>query len=95
MSEVFHKCYCSNVWLDTTNINKLYKLQNKATHVITGANYDIRSTEIFENLNWKPLETILKKRELFMTFKAIVVWAPKLGNFTILQNNVYGLRSND
>ena len=73
-----HFIYCSNVWLDgsTTNMNKLYKLQKRDARVITGANYDIRSSEIFENLNWKPLEIILKKGELLMTFKAIRGWAP-------------------
>ena len=91
--------YCSNAWLDgtTTNINKLYKLQKRAARVITGVSYEIRSSEIFKNLNWKPIETNLKKRELLLTFKAIRGWAPKYitDYFTILQNNVYGLRSND
>ena len=65
--------------------------------MITGASYDIRSSEIFEKLNWKPLETNLKKRELLLTFKAIRGWAPKYitDHFTILQNNVYELRNND
>ena len=65
--------------------------------MITGASYDIRSSDISENLNWKPLETNLKKRELPMKFKAIRGWAPKCitDHFTILKNNVYGLRSND
>ena len=58
-----HFIYCSNVWLDgtTTNINKLYKLQNRAPRVITGGSYEIRSSEIFENLYWKPIETNFKK----------------------------------
>ena len=58
-----HFIYCSNVWLDgtMTNINKLYKLQKRAARVITGASYEIRSSELFENLNWKPLETNSKK----------------------------------
>ena len=94
-----HFIYCSNVWLDDTaiNINKLYKLPKRPTRVITGASYGIRSSEIFENLYWKPLETNLKKQELILTFKAIGGLAPKyiVDHFTILQSNVYGVRSND
>ena len=90
-----HFVYCSDVWLDgtTTNIKKLYKLQKRAARVITGANYEIRSSQVFENLNWKPIETNLQKRELLLIFKAIRGWAPKYitDHFTILQNNVYGL----
>ena len=58
-----HFIYCSNVWLHgtTTNINKLCKLQNRAARVITGASHEIRSSEIFENLYWKPIETNFKK----------------------------------
>jgi hypothetical protein len=34
----------------------LQKYQNRATRVITRATYDICSSELLENLNWKPLE---------------------------------------
>ena len=83
--------------LRLTNMNKLYKLQKKAARVITGANCDIRSSEIFEKLDWKPLETIFKKRDLLVTFKAIPGWVPKYitDHFTVVHNNVYGLGSND
>ena len=39
--------------------------------MITGSGYEIRSREIFERLGWEPIENILKKREIIMTFKAI------------------------
>ncbi len=50
--------YCSPLW-DNCGIglkDKLQKFQNRAARVITGATYDIRSSDILENLNWKPLE---------------------------------------
>ena len=50
--------YCSPLW-DNCGIglkDKLQKFQNRAAKVITGATYDIRSSDILENLNWKPLE---------------------------------------
>jgi hypothetical protein len=67
--------YCSNVWHDgnNTNMNKLVKLQKRAARVITGSNYELRSSDIFKKLNWEPLETTLKKRELVMTFKRLEV----------------------
>jgi hypothetical protein len=39
--------------------------------VITGSNYEIRSSETFEKLGWEKIEIILKKREHIMTFKAL------------------------
>jgi hypothetical protein len=94
-----HLTYCSNVWHDgnNTNMNKLVKLQKRAARVITGSNYEIRSSDIFKKLNWEPLETTLKKRELVMTFKAIRSFAPEyLSNlFTATFNNDYSLRSNN
>ena len=50
--------YCSPLW-DNCGIglkDKLQKFQNRAARVITAATYDIRSSDILENLNWKPLE---------------------------------------
>ena len=34
----------------------LQKLQNRAARIITGDTYDIRSKQILEKLDWKPLE---------------------------------------
>ena len=39
--------------------------------MITGSNYETRSTVIFEKLGWEKIEIILKKREHIMTFKAL------------------------
>ncbi len=46
--------------------DKLQKFQNRAARVITGATYDIRSSDILENLNWKPLEE--RRNHLKSTF---------------------------
>ena len=50
-----HFTYCSNVWKDGNRIHieKLYKMQKRAARVITGTNYGIRSSEIFERLEWE------------------------------------------
>jgi hypothetical protein len=95
-----HLTYCSNVWHDgnNTNMNNLVKLQKRAARVITGSNYEIRSSDIFKKLNWEPLETTLKKRELVMTFEAVRSIAPEyLSNLFMPAtfNNDYSLRSNN
>ena len=47
-----HFYYCSTIWNNgcSTNVNKLSKLQRRVARVITGKTYDVRSTEILENL---------------------------------------------
>ena len=60
--------YCSPLW-DNCGIglkDKFQKFQNRAARVITGATYDIRSSDILENLNWKPLEE--RRNHLKSTF---------------------------
>ncbi len=52
----------------TVRIEKLPKLHKRAARVITGSNYETRSTVIFEKLGWEKIEIILKKREHIMTF---------------------------
>ena len=53
-----------------THLNQLYKLQKRAAPVITVSSYDIRSKEIFAHLEWEPIENILRKREISMTFNS-------------------------
>ena len=46
--------------------DKLQKFQNRAARVNTGVTYDIRSSDVLENLNWKPLEE--RRNQLKSTF---------------------------
>ena len=64
-----HFTYCSNVWNDgnRTHIEKLYKMQKRATRVITGSNY----SEMFERLGWEPIEDTLKKRDILTLSKGL------------------------
>ena len=68
-----HFTYCSNVWNDGSrvHIEKRHKLYKRAARVITGSNFETRSTEIFEKLGLENIEIILKKREHIMTFNYI------------------------
>ena len=93
-----HFTYCSTVWHGSSadHINKLYKLQKRAARVITGSNYDTRSTDIFETLNWRPIKDNLDERDLVMTFKAIKGIVPDYLMPTInLNENDNQLRSNN
>ena len=95
-----HFNYCSTIWKDDDSkrhINKLLKLQKRAARVITGDTYDVRSSEIFEKLEWISIEKTLKNREIMMTFKALT---GKSSNniaelFSKCDNENYNLRSNN
>jgi hypothetical protein len=93
-----HFNYCSTIWKDgsCSIIDKLFKLQKRAARVITGDTYDVRSTQILNNLSWLLIEELLKKREVIMTFKALTGRLPQylVKLFTRCQNNNYNLRSN-
>ena len=74
----------------------MFKLQKKAARVITGDPYDIRSNEVFQKLNWLPMNIYLQIREHIATFKALTENSPayltKL--FNRCSNETYSLRSN-
>jgi hypothetical protein len=79
------------------HIEKQHKLHKRAARVITGSNYEIRSSEIFEKLCWEKIEIILRKREHIMTFKALRGKTPNYLSdlFVAIHNDTYKLRSND
>ena len=69
-------------------------LQKRAARIITNSDYTIRSSDTFLKLSWKPLDLILKKRYLFMTFKAINGILPEYVTqlFHTCENSGYVLR---
>ena len=89
---------CSAVWYDgrISNLTKMFKLQKKVARVITGDPYDIRSSEVFQKLNWLPINIHLQIREHIATFEALTGNSPaylaKL--FNRCSNETYSLRSN-
>ena len=62
-----HFTYCSNVWNDgnCAHVEKLYKLQKQAARVITSSNYKIRSTAIFNKLQWESIKIFLKNGRIY------------------------------
>ncbi len=54
-----------------THIDKLQKLQKRAARIITSSNYDVRSSDILNRLQWQPIKSTLNQREEVMVFKAL------------------------
>ena len=52
-------------------------MQKRAARIITSSNYEIRTKDIFKSLKWIPIEFTMQKREILMTFKAILRTAPE------------------
>ena len=70
-------------------------MQKRAARTITGFNYETRPKTIFRRIGWSPLEKILTKRELLITFEAIRGAAPEYvcNIFTNCDNAVHQTRS--
>jgi hypothetical protein len=94
-----HFNYCSTIWNDNnkSHIDKLWKLQKRAALVITSSDYTIRSSQVFETLQWHPIKNLMDKRDLTMMFKVVKNIAPNyLTNmFRKCDNSNYSLRSNN
>ena len=91
--------YCSMVWGNCGEAlkEKLQKLHNRATRVITGDTYEIRSFDILKKLNWKTLEERRKEPKLACVSKALTSQCPeKISSmFRISKSDRYNLRSNN
>ena len=66
-----HFDYCSSVWDNCRKgiQDKLQKLQNRAARIITRSNYEIRSSQILNDLNWPTLEDRRMKQKSCLMFK--------------------------
>ena len=90
--------YCSLVWQNCKLElqSKLQKLQNRAARIITGDNWEIRSKDVLNKLNWLPLnqrrltDTLLFMRKIFKDEVPISI----SDQFQLSVNEQYNLRSN-
>ncbi len=91
--------YCSTIWYDGNKMHaeKMLKLQKRAARVITSSGLEERSSEIYQMLKWTKMQSILKKRELVMTFKGLRGMAPEYLTqmFHVSVNQTYQLRNNN
>ena len=90
-----HFNYCCTIWNDNnkSHIDKLSKLQKKAARIITNSDYTIRSSQVFETLEWHPIKKLLDKRDLTMMFKILKNMAHNYLT-KVFRNSNYSLRSN-
>ena len=94
--------YCSPLW-DNCGVllkEKLQRFQNRAARVVTGAKFDVSSTELLELLNWKNLENRFKLNKLSLMYNILNNGtAPCLRDFFSARrdnnNNNYNIRKYD
>lgn len=93
--------YCSPLW-DNCGVllrEKLQRFQNRAARVLTGANYDINSSQLLERLNWKNLETTFRFNKAVLVYNILNNGtAPCLREFFSARSdnhNDYNLRNYD
>ena len=89
--------YCSQIWSNRFQMHtdKLSKLQKRAARIILSKDYSTPSVELFESLNWMPLQ------QRFMYFRAVLMYKcmhniapPYLSDDIVLTNEIhqYGTR---
>ena len=65
--------YCSPLWGNCGVLlkEKLQRFQNRAARVVTGAKFDVSSSELLELLNWKNLENRFKLNKLTLMYNIL------------------------
>ena len=90
--------YCSEVWghCNKSLSNRLQKLQNRAARILTFSSYDTSADPIFEQLNWKRLDTQRQIQVATMVYKSIHGLAPDyLGSLFTKYDPPYNLRNSE
>ena len=90
--------YCSEVWghCNKSLSNKLQKLQNRAARILTFSSYDTSVDPLFEQLNWKWLDTQRQIHVATMVYKSIHGLAPYyLGSLFTKYDPPYNLRNSE
>ena len=76
--------------------NKLQKLQNRAARILTFSSYDTSADPLFEQLNWKRLDTQRQIQVATMVYKSIHGLAPEyLGSLFTKYDPPYNLRNSE
>ncbi|XP_068720798.1 uncharacterized protein [Montipora capricornis] len=90
--------YCSEVWghCNKSLSNKPQGLQNRAACILTFSSYDTSVDPLFEQLNWKWLDTQRQIQVTTMVYKSIHGLAPDyLGSLFTKYDPPYNLRSSE
>ena len=91
-----HFDYYSLVWgnCGKTLSNKLQKLQNRASRVITSSNFDVDVDSLFHKLSWKDLKSQRQIQNALMVFKSLNGLVPEYPTSKFIKRNEsnYSLR---
>ena len=81
--------YCIEAWGNATNchLKQLYLIQKKAIRMITFANYNAPSIDIFNNLNVLPLDKLVVDRICVMMYKYANDLLPPALNYLYTSNS--------
>ena len=81
--------YCSPLWDNCGSMLK-EKLQNRAARIMTGANYDVISTDLLHAMSWKNLNDRHKMNKSVLMFKILNNHsAPNLKDKFITRNDKF------
>ena len=63
--------YCCTVWRNCSkgNLDRLLKLQKRCSRIILDANSTVNSVNLFNGLEWLPIDDIIKTNKLLMLYK--------------------------
>ena len=93
---VSHLDYLCTVWGNTTkeNLKKLHRQQKHAARLIYD-DWESKSSNLFEKLNWLPMESRIAQNKLILVYKALHSMCPQYFSALVKyqRNNVYNMRS--
>ena len=77
--------------------DRLQKLQNRATHVLTFSRHDADANRLFRQLNWKDLSTQFQIQKALMVYKSLNDLVPGYlsSKFVKRYETRYSLRDSD
>ena len=92
-----HFDYCSQIWSNRFQMHtdKLSKLQKRAARIILSKDYSTPSVELFESLNWMPLQQRFMYLRAVLMYKCMHNLAPHyLSDDIVVTNEIhqYGTR---
>ena len=73
-----HFNHCCSVWgsCGTTRLNKLQRLQNRATRIVTDSDFDTSAAPLIQDLGWPTIEQLIHRETSTITYKCLNQLAP-------------------
>ena len=71
-----HLDYCITIWGNVSSVIRLYRLQKRATRIITDSEYLAPSAPLMRQLRWLPLLQHVQYRQAQLVYRAVNGLAP-------------------